>query len=252
MSLAGWGWFRERGYWQIILPITAVFAGVLASILSQSRGGWVAIPFMTIILLWASSVHISKIKMFLGVSAIVALIFVAYNVPQTGLKLRTDITISNIQTYMDADKKPSAGGTSITSRFEMWHASWDIFLENPFIGVGWGNYQKKAEELVVKGERNQSAASWNHPHNQFVSAMVSGGVFALIAMIFLFFIPARIFYKACKSSERSSDARRVALAGLLLMVGFAIFNFSESFLERSRTISFFIFYLSVLMAGIRN
>ncbi len=253
MALAGWGWFRDQQKrWLLVLPVVAVCSGVLASILSQSRGGWVAIPFLAIILLWFSSAHISKIKMLVGVLTIVGLFVVAYQVPQTGLKHRTVITIDNIQKYKNADVKSSAGGTSVTSRFEMWHASWDIFIKNPFIGVGWGHYQKNARELVRKGERNQSAGNWNHPHNQFISAMVSGGIFALLAIIMLFFIPARIFYNACKSPDRSVDAQRMALAGLLLMVGFGIFNLSESFLERSRTVSFFIFYLAVFMAGIRE
>ncbi|MFK5913300.1 MAG: O-antigen ligase family protein [Woeseiaceae bacterium] len=252
MSLAGLGWFKSQSRRHILLPIVALSCGLLASILSQSRGGWVAIPFLAIILLRYSPLHISRLKILIGVFAFVGAITLAYQVPQTGIIERVDKTIDNINNYFTADEMKAAGGTSVTSRFEMWQASWSIFLDNPLVGVGWGHYQKNAKVLVQKGERNRSAGNWSHPHNQFISAMVNGGVFALIAIIILFYIPARIFYKACKSPEKSDDARSMALAGLLLMVGFAIFNMSESFLERSRTVTFFIFYLAVFMAGIRE
>ena len=252
MSLAGWGWFKSQGRWLVLLPVVAVMAGLLASVLSQSRGGWVAVPFLASVFVWVSINHISRVKIFTSAIVLLVSIFIVYQVPQTGMKERLAVTTSNIQKYIDADIKSTAGGTSVTSRFEMWQASWSIFLKNPLVGVGWGHYQKNAQKLVDSGERNWTAAGWSHPHNQFISAMVSGGVFALIAILLLFFIPAQIFYKVCKSPDRSVEARRMALAGLLLMVGFAVFNLSESFLERSRTLTFFIFYLAVFMAGIRD
>lgn len=252
MSLAGWGWFKEQNRWQVVLPVVAVAAGILASLLSQSRGGWVAIPFMMAVFVWVAIAHVSRVKIVTSIVGLILCVLIAYQVPQTGLEKRLNITVTNIEKYINADEKSMAGGTSVTSRFEMWQASWSIFLDNPLVGVGWGNYQENAKQLVQSGERNWTAAGWDHPHNQFISAMVSGGIFALLAIILLFFIPAQIFYKACKSSQRSIDARRMALAGLILMVGFSVFNMSESFLERSRTISFFIFYLAVFMAGIRE
>jgi len=252
MSLAGLGWFKSQGRWYALLPVVALCSGLLASILSQSRGGWVAIPFLTIVFLRFSSIHLSKLKILIGLVAVIGVFIAAYQVPQTGVKVRADRTINNIHNYITAKEMKMAGGTSVTSRFEMWQASWSIFLDNPLVGVGWGHYQKNAKELVARGERNHSAANWSHPHNQFISAMVNGGVFALFAILMLFFIPARMFYQACKSPDKSDDARSMALAGLLLMVGFAIFNMSESFLERSRTVTFFIFYLALFMAGIRE
>lgn len=252
MALAGWGWFKTQSRWQIAIPVVAVCAGVMASILSQSRGGWVAVPFLVVIFAWFFAAHISKLKMLLGISLIIGLFAIAYQVPQTGMQSKVKITLKNIEKYINADEKHVAGGTSVTSRFEMWKASWDIFLKNPVLGVGVGHYRENAQALVKQGERHAMAGAFNHPHNQFLSAMVSGGIIAFIAILMLFIVPAKIFFHVCKSPDRSPDAQRVALAGLILMVGFGIFNMSESFLERSRTVTFFIFYLAVCMAGIRE
>ena len=46
----------------------------------------------------------------------------------------------------------------------------------------------------------------------------------------------------------AAETQRIALAGLILIVGFIGFSLTESILERSRSIIFFSFYLAALMA----
>ncbi|MFK5854535.1 MAG: O-antigen ligase family protein [Bacteroidota bacterium] len=252
MCLAGIGWFRAKANWQMILPVIAAVMGVLASALSQSRGGWVALPVLLLVFIWYSRFYVTKSTQFLSVAAIMGVIIVIYLVPQTRVELKLDETITNIQMYINSDVNSKYRETSIGVRLEAWKAAWFVFLDNPLIGVGWGNLQENAKVYVDNGEINKSAIIYSHPHNQFLSVMASGGIIATIAIFFLFYIPFKVFYTACKSKESSSDQRRIALAGILFIVGFVIFNLSESFLERSRTVSFFIFYLAVFMAGIRE
>jgi len=252
MCLAGSGWFKSKSKWLVILPILAVVMGLVASALSHSRGGWVAIPILLITFIWYSRSHLSKFTQFVSLLAIVAVIVTIYYIPQTRIESKLDISIANVQMYFESDVESQYRNTSIGIRLEAWKAAWFVFLDNPLIGVGWGNLQENAKIYVDEGVLSQSAITYSHPHNQFLSVMASGGIVASIAVFFLFFIPTREFYRSVRSSELSVDARRIALAGLLLMIGFFIFNLSESFLERSRTVSFFIFYLAVFMAGIRQ
>ena len=46
----------------------------------------------------------------------------------------------------------------------------------------------------------------------------------------------------------AAESQRLALAGLILIVGFIGFSLTESILERSRSIIFFSFYLATSMA----
>jgi len=252
LSMAGMGWFYNRSRWQIVLPLVAMCLGILASILSASRGGWVAIPVFVAILVWASSEHLSRKLQLLGVSALLVILLAGYLIPQTGMRQKIQSTIENVHAYTQSEVTDSRRATSIGSRFEMWQASWQIFLQHPLKGVGWGGYQHNAQLLVDKGLRNPAAASYPHPHNQFLAALANGGMLGALAIGLLFYLPTRTFIRVMRSPDRSSEARRMALAGLLLMVVFAVFNLSESFLERSRTVAFFIFYLAVFMAGIRE
>ena len=251
MCVAGVGWFRDRARWQIVLPMLALVAGVIASVLSLSRGGWVAIPFFLMLVIWASSKRMSARAQVLGVAAVSAILCAAYLIPQTGMQDKLEDTFNNINTYLASDLQDPRRATSIGARFEMWQASWQIFVEHPFVGVGWGKYQHYAQKLVDEGLRNPTAAQWVHPHNQFLSALVSGGVLAGLAIVLLFLIPLLVFLRHFRSASSSEDIRRYALAGILLLTVFAIFNLSESFLERSRTVVFFIFYLAIYLASIR-
>ena len=253
MSLAGIGWFKkQQSPWYTLLPIVGALMGLLASFLSHARGGWVAIPVIAILLMWFYGKYVAKWKLGLGLMLLVLLLFSVYKVPQTGVANKLDVTVHNVQQYFNTDISHISHGTSIGSRFEMWQASWTIFLENPVIGVGWGNYQEYAKILVEQGLRHRSAGDWPHPHNQFLSSLVSGGILGFIATVALFVVPIVIFYRVIASRNHTDDAKRMALAGLILVVSFAIFNLSESFLERSRTVGFFVFYLAVCMAGIRE
>lgn len=252
LSMVGMGWFHARSRWQVFLPLLALCLGILASILSASRGGWVAIPVFAAILIWASREHISRKLQMLGIGILLVILITGYLVPQTGMRQKIHTTIENVKGYAQSEVNDSRRATSIGSRFEMWQASWEIFLQHPLKGVGWGGYQQHAQLLVDQGLRNPIAADFTHPHNQFLSALVSGGVLGIVATLLLFYLPARIFVRVLCMPGRSDEARRMALAGLLLMVVFAIFNLSESFLERTRTVAFFIFYLAVFMAGVRE
>jgi len=248
MPLAGMGWFASRSRWQMVLPVMAALCGLLASLLSHSRGGWVAIPFLVLIFLWFSRAHITPQQRWMAVILLCAALAIGYLIPATGVKGTIDRTATNISGYFYSDIDDEIRETSIGTRFEMWQAAWHIFRDNPLLGVGWGHYKEEAQQLVDAGLRNASAAYWGHPHNQFLSAMANGGTVALIALLLLFLLPARLFARI--AGRRSvADAQYTALAGLLLIAAFISFGLSEAILERTRPVSFFAFYLAVLFAA---
>lgn len=253
MALAGIGWFGNKGNrWLKLFPVVAVVMGLLASVFSQARGGWVAIPVLLVIYVWYYSARVSKLKVILAMLGLAVVLVAGYKIPHTGVASKLVTTYSNLERYFISDIDDVSRATSIGSRLEMWQASWQIFLENPLLGVGWGNYQENALALVNAGMRNPSAADWPHPHNQFLSSLVSGGVIGIVATLAIFFLPALVFFRVLNMSNETEDAKRMALVGLILVVSFAIFNLSESFLERSRTSGFLVFYLAACLAGVRN
>lgn len=251
MALAGLGWFRQRARWQVLLPLLAAACGLLASLLSHARGGWVAIPFLGLVFLWYARARIPVWQRWSAVVGLTVMVAGAYLVPATGVQQTVDRTTANLSSYFQSEITSPARATSVGTRLEMWQAAWQIYLDNPLVGVGWGHYKENAQALVDAGVRNRSAAAWGHPHNQFFATMANGGTLALVAIWLLFLIPAKLLVDGLRR-QPDLDQQRLALAGLLLVVAFLCFGFSEAILERDRPISFFAFYLAVIFAAIQT
>lgn len=249
MSMAGIGWFKARATWQISLPILALIGSLLVSALSASRGSWVAIPFLAIIFFWYMKPHFTGKFKGLFAALLISTLGAIYLVPQTNVSNNINRTINNLKLYSESNVSTDLTSNSVGSRLEMWQAAWAMYTEHPILGVGWPNYKSHAQKQVEQGLRNPAAATFPHPHNQFLSVLANGGSLSFIAILFLFLIPARIFFRQIKQSK-SKDIQRLALVGLVLIVAYMSYGFSEAILERSRPVNFLAFYLAVIMAAI--
>jgi len=251
MSMAGMGWFKRCASWSIVFPLVALLCGVFSSTLSESRGGWVAVPFLVVVFLWYIKSSFS-FRLRAIISALLLVAFGAmYVIPQTGVSSHIDRTINSFQHYSDGKVILDTQRTAVSTRLEMWKASWKMFLDNPVLGVGWGHYQEQAKLQIEQGLRKNSAALYDHPHNQFISALASGGSLGFIVTIMLFLMPAWLFVKYIKQGK-TEDIKCLALAGLVLIVAYMAFGLSESILDRSRSVNFFAFYLAIFMAAIHG
>ncbi|MBC8208533.1 MAG: O-antigen ligase family protein [Desulfobulbaceae bacterium] len=250
MSLVGISWFKEKNKWLTLIPVGAFCFGLLSSLLSLTRGSWLAIPFLLFIFFRYRPFQFSKKTLALVLSIITITTILIYNAPPTKIENRLKKTTSDIRTYLTRDKsdlnaKPSAS----VPRFEIWQAAWTIYTEHPITGTGWGHFKEYTQAQVNDGKRHPIAAQFKCAHNQFLSVMANGGTTTLVALLF-FLVSSIVFFK--KTLKLSSDptAQRAALSGLLLIVAFIIFNLTDSLFERSRTINFFTFYLAVFLASI--
>lgn len=249
MSIAGLGWFKQRANWQVIFPIIGLICGLIGGVLSVSRGGWVSVPFLIIVFFWYVHPLFSfRKKAIMAVVAIVGL-GILYAMPQTQVSFHVDRTVSSLQQYSDSAIESKHRATSVGARLEMWQAAWKIFLENPVMGIGWGHFHEKVKIQVGKGLRNEFILVFDHPHNEYLSALAHGGIIGLIVLMILFLTPAWLFVKYIRRAK-SIDAQRLGLAGLILIVAYMMFGISEPMLYRSRSVNFFAFYLAIFMAGI--
>ena len=248
MSLAGMGWFKAQKQWMVIIPALAMVAGLLASGLSLVRGAWLALPFLVLLLAWYASNRLKLKVTLLGLSLILLTVGSLFFIPQTGVQKRISASVENLVNYLNSQNvNDKDRGTSVGVRFEMWKAAGIIFMDNPVVGGGWGDYMAKTRVLADLGLVNKNTAIFYHPHNQFISALAKGGLLGFLAISILFIFPAIIFYRSI-GNYSAAETQRLALAGLMLIVGFVGFSLTESILERSRSIIFFSFYLAALMA----
>ncbi len=231
-----------------MLVIFAAFGGLLASILSKSRGGWVAIPPVALLFAWGLSKYMPIRKILLSLAILGVILVAAYQTPVTGLKSRVDTTIGNITRYLESgDVRDRTRGTSIGSRFEMWKSAWSMFRESPLLGGGWGEFRDYTRKLIKQGEISPAVGRYSHAHNEYLSTLAKGGLLGFSALMALFLVPGWIFLQLFRRNSDES-LRSFALAGLVLILAYMSFALSEAIFERSRPVLFFTFYLAVLMA----
>ena len=96
---------------------------------------------------------------------------------------RVDLTVSELKYHMNAEKAKAWGRefTTHQDRFYYWYTAFQIFLENPILGVGTGGYP-----VVVKEKGNPDDPVISHPHSSILYMAVSYGLIGVAVFIWLF------------------------------------------------------------------
>lgn len=104
----------------------------------------------------------------------------------SGLSKRIKMIMYEFDSYF---RGITPNGNSVTQRFEYWRIGWNLFKDNLLIGVGTGDvnddyrkqYRKDKSELVYKYR--------DRAHNQFLTILISFGIFGFILFIGSLLIP---------------------------------------------------------------
>ena len=240
MSLAGWVGHMKQAtplkYWLI----AGALAGVGASFLSGSRGGWMALVFCFVPLY----AYTKSWRVVLGgVLAVAVMAGTLYSIPQTRIAERVALIGSDLAAY--------AGGNSATSigaRLEMSHAGVQIALANPVLGVGNERFQA---EMLALAKSNKIGSipilvgDYKDTHNELTDAAAKGGVFGLAWVGLLYLAPMLYFLNILKGSH--AVARPIALAGLMLVFATIDFGLSVNIFTRHIGKAYYFVFLSLLI-----
>jgi O-antigen ligase len=225
-------WFR------LFLFIAAIF-GLYAALVSGTRGGWVTIPSILILLLTYNVWKISLLKR-LSASVLFLIILVSvYQSPNMGVQGRVNQTIENVSEYFSKGKMSSIG-----YRLEMWKTSWLIAKNDNFLGNGPDDYRSSAQKVVDMGQAHKSITHFAGPHNQYFESLVNEGVFGLMSLLAIFFIPIRIILKNLRDPKSQHIS---AMFVLTILVAYMEFMLSISSLTVQIMALFFAFSISVFL-----
>ncbi|HGZ71242.1 MAG TPA: O-antigen ligase family protein [Nitratifractor sp.] len=109
---------------------------------------------------------------------------------------------------------------SLGQRVAMYIVAADIVEENPFIGVGVGDYKDAAAAALEKNTHGFSKSvvdfiPKNHFHSQYLNVLVQGGIIGLALLLWLFYQFAKLPIEDPELKELSILAIVVLLAGFL-------------------------------------
>lgn len=228
--------------WHRLFAAAAVFGGVSASLLSGSRGAWLAaLPLLLLyVLIFGQRVgQIWRIGLPL---ALIAGILALNLLPQISMDERMIEVAHELQAAFGGQ----SGDGGVSERVEMWQIAAGQIARQPWLGPGPDAFQTAVADAVAAGQASPRLLAYRHPHNQFLSAMLYAGIPGLLALMLLFALPLRRFWQMRQSSlDTTVD---LAWCGMAAVGMLAIMALSESIFERNIGVVWFTLILGTTLA----
>lgn len=203
------------------LAVLGFISGVALSIISGSRGGWLAllISMFTLTFIFFRFGKKTEFKYFVVIQLFFTFCLIVFW-KELPIQNRLDQVFVDINNYLDGNPYSSVG-----YRLELWKASYYAFLEKPFLGWGWTNFDI-AKQFVVENGDIASIRNFGHPHNQYLLFLVEIGLLGLLSLLAFMLWP---FFVAIRFIKQTKEFNSTIYLAILVMV------VSESILEFSIT-----------------
>ncbi len=223
-----------------IVYLLAIVLGLSCSILSGSRGGWLGLPFVGIMIIcsltksWPK--RILMIFSFSVVSGALLIIACKYNI------FRVGEAYENLQTCFLKNQciyDPMAGENSLGLRVLMFKNAYQAFKANPLFGVGVGAYTN----YIIQLARNGLILPYfqfhfnEEPHNEFIRVLSMLGIVGALNYILIMLGPVLAIRHNRKAME--------VLAGVIIV--FFCAALSQALLVAPLACNSFVFMVALLL-----
>jgi len=215
-----------------ILGLAGLGFGLATSILSQSRGGWLAIPLLVVVSLIAyTRMYRPRVatRFTITVTTLVALVILAqapaveYRVAEARQDL-LGMTSGNFE-------------TSLGWRILMWQTAWDTGREAPLFGQGFSGYPDNVDAGIEHGHLPHSMGLFRtEPHSDYLHLFASRGVVGLMSYAALLLVPIGYLIALLTFGERRQIAG--AQLGLSLLIVLAVSGLSITMIDQRIMIRF--------------
>jgi O-antigen ligase len=244
LSLCSINWMRQDNRYWLALKISGMLAGVSASVLSGTRGGWVAIPFM--LLAWVCfQPQINKTRLILrSLGITVVLVIASYMLVDT-VQQRFDQSVVEVVSILHGDMN-----TSLGFRIRLWQAATIMFTEHPLFGVGPDAFFQTATQLQQQGRLSSVATETTYGqevHSYYFAVIAELGSFGLLATCITFIVPLVLFFRVSGLSQKYN--RVAASMGACTVIGFIVCCFTVEMFNLKMIASFYALTVAVLMAA---
>ena len=238
--------YQKREVKLTVLSVIGGLCGIVGSLLSTARGGWIALPLLLIIILWIYRHSLSK-RFFLTFFGIIAVASVGISqMPNNRIIERIDVARKDIQLYLDNKD----GNTSLGARFEMWKSAIAMAKEKPLFGWGIQGATEKRKQETKEKVATGNIGQFTHAHNQYLDDLSKRGIVGLLALLAVLFIPLRAFMK--KLNTTNDEVKLIATLGVIHILSVMIYGLSQGFLVHNSGTIFYFFLTIVFYAAIRT
>jgi len=227
---------RAKVYLSLFLLLS-----VACILLSTSRTAWFS---MALTLAALTFVVIRRVKVIVCVAAVSALAAAGAYYFLPVVHERVQLAAAEIALF-------SAGEayTSIGSRFLLWKSALRMFLSHPLLGIGTGNYVRALTADIESGLLPDFLREFNQPHNIYLFALATNGIFGFAALLAVFYRSLRFALPRLRAENTEKLFPFLAMA---TAVHFMIAGFMDSFFNIQILRFSFAFLMGVCVRGSLN
>ena len=226
----------------IYLRTFIFFCGITASVLSETRSGWIAIPVVLVIwyfyeLKTFSTNSKRKVLIGIGLAAVTITLSFGETIASRLLSIKNEVLCS----FSDTDNC-TLGSAGI--RLELYSGGWSAISRSP---LGHGYDTRVVIQDLITSSKIRDVGEFNNFHNEWIQlAVIHGAIGAIASLIFLSLI-MRFAVKFI--SEKSSGHRYDSGFSLMAWIAcLSVFGMTQINLDRASTASFFYFSLAILLS----
>jgi len=221
-----------------VWPGLGALAGLIGSIATGTRGGWVAILLSMLLLVRYGHVLRGSLRKGLALLGL-GLLVSTYFIPQTGARDRFDQGISDVRQYVDGEQQY----TNVGVRIELWRTALHVIERHPLMGASERDVRQQLEHMVETGQSRAFVLEFEHFHNDILQQLVYGGVIGLLAWLATLVVPFLFFLRQMRNPAVAAPA----LAGMLLTLSYFSFGLTEVIFWSTRAAMFYALMLFVLI-----
>lgn len=201
-----------------IFYTTSFVTGYAGLIMSMSRGGWLGITVaIAVIILMAKNFRLLLIIMLITVLI---------------LPLGSDYFFGRLTSVFDIEEH--------TGRTDIWRGTVNMIRENPFTGVGIGNFRPLYENYAPEG----ASLGRHHTHNVFLQIIAELGLFGLL--VNLIFLGSLTKY-VCRLYKKTGGNKKTMIIGIIAsLIGFFVHQQVDVTIH-DRGIAFYAVFLLAML-----
>lgn len=190
--------------WRIAYAAAALLA-MQASVLSLSRGGWLALAWLAV-LCWPvlreyGATHKRQLRW--GLLAIAVLLLAPLASNTSVIKERFDLMGIEVAAYQEQGEASS----SIGHRLEHWRLAWHLGQQKPVLGWGDGGYKQEKTRLVEAGLFDVSTTYYDHAHNELLDMLAKRGSVGVAMLLLFYAIPLALFWPTKTRMQRLREGQ---------------------------------------------
>jgi len=210
-----------------LLYIVAVGCQFVALLLTMTRGAWLAMVAGLIVL----CILVRNRVVILSGAALLVLLVVF-----SSLYSRDQGRTLSLKAIFG-----SSPDRNVYTRLVLWDVAWDLFRENPILGVGMGDYEAEATRLA-EGREIRTAID---AHNIPLHILATRGLVGFLPFVFFWFTVFRVLMQVSRGAVKWSRERQYVLGAIAVTAAILVGALTENNIDDEEVFATFMLILAL-------